>query len=232
MVDYGRRLLVVVIIAVCIGLMFMGGTTKKAAGLHELPDEWIWPVAGTLSDTFGSRGGEHKGIDIAASSNTDIHAVSNGVVSKSYYSESYGHVVFIFHEQEGFETVYAHLNKRLVNEGEVVARGQLIGKMGNTGNSRGTHLHFEVHEQRWSYAKENAINPLMVLHKQNNGIAYNDSIETASLNNNEHVVKKGETLWSISEQYDIPISQLKESNQLHSDTIYIDQKLMIHQEKR
>lgn len=227
MLDYGRRLLVVLIIAICIGFMFIGGTPKKAASIQELPSNWIWPVEGVISDVFGSRGGEHKGIDIAGTVNTDIQTVSNGTVSKSYYSDSYGHVIFILHQTEGFETVYAHLNERLVKEGDTVKRGQVIGKMGNTGDSRGTHLHFEVHESSWSIAKENAINPLTVLHKQNQEFASKKAVEVMSLHSNKHVVKEGETLWSISKKYGISIQQLKVKNQLQTDTIYADQTLHI-----
>lgn len=167
MVDYGRRFLIVLIIAVCIGLMFMGGKVSKAAeiSVNQIPANWIWPAEGAVSDHFGTRGGAHKGVDIAGSLHTDVLAVSDGVISKSYYSDSYGHVVFIRHPEEGFETVYAHLNRRLVQEGEKVKQGQIIGEMGNTGRSRGVHLHFEVHQHSWSAAKENAINPLLVIER-------------------------------------------------------------------
>ncbi|WP_042346299.1 peptidoglycan DD-metalloendopeptidase family protein [Bacillus massiliigorillae] len=228
MLDYGRRLLVVLIIAVCIGLMFVGGTVKKAATIQELPENWVWPVEGAISDYFGSRGGEHKGIDIAGVVNTNIKAVSKGIVSKSYYSNTYGHVVFILHQEEGYETVYAHLNTRLVSEGDDVNQGQVIGKMGNTGNSSGTHLHFEVHKRHWSVAKENAINPLIVLHKQESEWASKKAVEAMSLHRNKHVVKEGETLWSISEKYGITVQRLKENNKLVSDAIYVNQMLLIN----
>ncbi|MGM9927690.1 MAG: M23 family metallopeptidase [Bacillus sp. (in: firmicutes)] len=165
MLDYGKRFLIVLIIALCIGLMFIGGTNSKAADLNEnsVPNNWICPAEGIVSDYFGTRGGAHKGIDIAGYLRSEIIAVSDGVVSKSYYSDSYGHVVFIQHPNDGFETVYAHLDERLVNEGQAIKQGQVIGKMGNTGRSTGVHLHFEVHHHNWSVSKENAINPLLVI---------------------------------------------------------------------
>ncbi|MFB8735050.1 M23 family metallopeptidase [Bacillus sp. SL00103] len=62
------------------------------------------------------------------------------MVSRSYVSATYGEVVFIQHPN-GYETVYAHLHERFVKEGDHVEAGQPIGIIGNTGASRGTHLH-------------------------------------------------------------------------------------------
>lgn len=123
--------------------------------------DWIWPADGTISDTYGTRSGKHAGVDVAAAINTPIYAVSSGVVTKSYYSTTYGNVVFIKHE-EGYETVYAHLQKRLVAEGERVDQGQVIGTMGSTGKSSGPHLHFEIHKDAWTVHKENAIDPFLI----------------------------------------------------------------------
>ncbi|MED4360541.1 M23 family metallopeptidase, partial [Geobacillus stearothermophilus] len=66
---------------------------------------------------------------------------------RSYYSSSYGNVIFVSHVINGqtYTTVYAHLEARLVGEGQHVRKGQVIGYMGNTGNSTGPHLHFELH---------------------------------------------------------------------------------------
>ena len=118
--------------------------------------------SGVVTDIYGTRHGNHKGIDIAGEYKTPIYTVDKGVVTKSYYSGTYGHVVFIKHENN-LETVYAHLNKRLVSEGQTVNQGDKIGEMGNTGDSSGVHLHFEIHNQKWTYGKENAINPLVAL---------------------------------------------------------------------
>lgn len=123
--------------------------------------DWIWPVDGVISDTYGTRNGKHRGVDVASDLHTPVYAVSGGIVTKSYYSKSYGHVIFIKHE-EGYETVYAHLQKRLVKQGENVKQGDKIGTMGSTGNSSGPHLHFEVHKNVWTIHKENAIDPFLI----------------------------------------------------------------------
>ncbi|WP_246942275.1 peptidoglycan DD-metalloendopeptidase family protein [Bacillus pinisoli] len=169
MLDLSRRLLIVLIMGFCIACMFLSVKTVRAAATEiESPIilaetiEWVWPTYGELTDHFGTRGGNHHGIDIAAPTGTDTFAVEDGVVSKSYYSSSYGHVIFLKHPT-GFETVYAHLSERFVEEGEEVKKGTVIGKVGNTGRSRGAHLHFEVHMGDWNVEKTNSINPLHAL---------------------------------------------------------------------
>ena len=164
MQDYIKRLLIAGIMALCISLLFLGGKHSQAEMLDitELTLDWVWPADGVVTDLYGTRHGHHKGIDIAGEFKTPIHSVDKGVVTKSYYSGSYGHVVFIKHDNN-LETVYAHLNKRNVKEGQVVNQGDVIGLMGNTGDSSGVHLHFEIHKENWTYEKENAVDPVTAL---------------------------------------------------------------------
>lgn len=157
------RLTCFLIVAFSIGLFFVGGKPTSAnTVIQENTDHWVWPVIGEITDTFGTRSGRHKGLDIAAPNGVDALTVDEGEVKKSYYSTTYGHVVFISHPN-GLETVYAHLSKRSVNEGDKVKAGQKIGEVGSTGVSTGAHLHFEVHIGEWTYEKNNAIDPLQVL---------------------------------------------------------------------
>lgn len=164
MKDFVKRLLIAGIMAVFISLLFIGGKHPQAEmnDLKVEADHWMWPTDGVITDTYGTRNGRHHGIDIAGGLGTAVHAVDEGVVSKSYYSSSYGHVVFIKHPNQT-ETVYAHLNKRNVKEGQAVKQGEVIGKMGNTGRSSGVHLHFEVHKNEWTVNKENSLNPVAIL---------------------------------------------------------------------
>ncbi|MGG3555301.1 peptidoglycan DD-metalloendopeptidase family protein [Peribacillus frigoritolerans] len=121
------------------------------------------PSAGYVSSTMGERWNkQHAGIDIAASGTVPVVAAADGVVSRSYFSSTYGNVVFVTHSISGqqWTTVYAHLSSRQVGEGAVVAKGQQVGIMGNTGHSFGQHLHFELHKGPWNYSKSNAVNPL------------------------------------------------------------------------
>jgi murein DD-endopeptidase MepM/ murein hydrolase activator NlpD len=86
----------------------------------------------------------HEGIDFFAYTGTDVFATADGIVSNVRVSETFGKVIEINHGY-GFTTLYAHLNKFLVREGQRVKRGQIIGEVGNTGLSSGQHLHYEVH---------------------------------------------------------------------------------------
>lgn len=92
---------------------------------------------------FGETG--HRGVDIAATEGTPIYAADNGVVTMASYGWNYGYgnVIQIDHGN-GFVTLYGHLSRVDVNVCDTVTAGQVIGAAGNTGNSFGAHLHFEV----------------------------------------------------------------------------------------
>lgn len=106
------------------------------------------PTYGTITARYGSGGsrwssGRHTGLDFAAPSGTSIVASDSGRVSFSGWNGSYGYTVIIDH-QNGYETYYAHCSKLLVSVGETVSKGDLIARVGSTGNSTGSHCHFEV----------------------------------------------------------------------------------------
>jgi peptidoglycan hydrolase CwlO-like protein len=140
---------------------------NQGGGSHTTPPvsdgSFTKPAQGTFTSGFGHRWGRfHYGVDIANRSDVPIVAAASGVVIQSYYSSSYGNVIFIAHSINGqiFTSVYAHMSSRHVGEGAVVSKGQQIGIMGNTGDSQGQHLHFELHRGPWNDAKSNAVNPL------------------------------------------------------------------------
>ena len=85
----------------------------------------------------------HKGLDIAGEVGTPVFATADGIIEKAYYSKSYGNIIIIRHNNK-YKTVYAHLHRIFVKEGDVVKRWQKIGEIGNTGISTGAHLHYEV----------------------------------------------------------------------------------------
>ncbi len=107
--------------------------------------ELEWPVIGWISSPFGMRDGKpHEGIDIAADHGTPIRAAMAGRVVFAGPRGGYGLTVILDHG-EGVSTVYAHSSRILVAEGEWVAKGQVIALVGNTGKSKGPHLHLELH---------------------------------------------------------------------------------------
>lgn len=109
------------------------------------PPTYIKPlVGGSFSSPFGSRWGRmHKGVDWACSVGTTIKASSGGTVASAGWVNGYGYCITISHP-DGKKTRYAHLSKILVSAGESVKQGEKIALSGNTGNSTGPHLHFEI----------------------------------------------------------------------------------------
>lgn len=112
---------------------------KKAVGTFN------YPIRGRLSSGYGSRwGSTHKGIDLAAPAGTSIRASDGGtVIYSGYNSGGYGYLVQIDHGN-GFITYYGHNSANLVSVGDKVAQGEVIAKVGSTGNSTGNHVHFEI----------------------------------------------------------------------------------------
>ncbi|WP_113928691.1 M23 family metallopeptidase [Bacillus sp. P14.5] len=250
-VDYIRRILIVSLLALCVSLLFWSGSAAHAeqSGIST----WVFPVDGYITDHYGTRGGHHKGMDIGGEHGSPVYSVDEGVVSKSYYSSSYGHVVFVKHPN-GYETVYGHLNERAVSEGQAVSKGEEIGTMGNTGRSTGTHLHFEVHNGDWTEHKDHAIDPYLVFGEGETGqtvfskkhdpyqirevamkIPQLEALQPASsskdthnsVENKIHTVTKGETLWGIASAHGVDTSVIMTQNGLDDSTIIIGQQLVI-----
>jgi murein DD-endopeptidase MepM/ murein hydrolase activator NlpD len=126
--------------------------SKQRDLLIDIPT--LWPVKngqGYFTAFFGpeehpfTKGFRlHNGVDIAAQFNTPIVATANGkVYSVAFEPNGLGHCITLSHKY-GFSTRYGHLSKSAVRKGDKVSRGQIIGYMGSTGNSTGTHLHYEV----------------------------------------------------------------------------------------
>lgn len=113
--------------------------TKQLVG----SGKFQWPTNGSITSKFASRGGSHKGLDIAAPRGTHIYAADAGTVIHSGWYYGYGYLVKIDHGN-GYETYYGHCSALHVKAGQTVKRGQHIANVGSTGNSTGNHVHFEV----------------------------------------------------------------------------------------
>lgn len=104
-----------------------------------------WPLSSNkITSPYGTRSrGFHSGIDLAAKTGTSVYAAAGGTVELASWYYGYGNCIVINHGN-GVKTRYAHLSAYKVSVGATVSRGQLIALSGNTGNSTGPHLHFEV----------------------------------------------------------------------------------------
>ena len=131
--------------------------TAQSSGGQGASDNWVqgtgqlgWPVSGEITSPYGYRVHPiwgttiyHSGIDIGVDEGTPVHAADGGVVVWSGWMGGYGYAVVIDHGN-GLSTLYGHNSELAVDEGQSVAKGQVISYAGSTGNSTGPHVHFEV----------------------------------------------------------------------------------------
>ena len=123
----------------------------------------IWPAHGWLTGTFGGRSdpftgepGFHQGLDISTEKGQPVYATADGVVDAASYTGDYGNLIVLKHGF-GLATRYGHLSAFAVGVGTAVKRGDVIGYVGSTGRSTGSHLHYEI------VANGSNINPLKLL---------------------------------------------------------------------
>ena len=118
--------------------------TLSAPAPNPSGGQLVWPVAGPVTSSFGPRWGRmHAGIDIAVPSGTPVQAAAAGTVIYAGWLGGYGNLVVVDHGN-GIATAYAHNSGYASSVGQQVAQGEAIAYSGNTGNSSGPHVHFEV----------------------------------------------------------------------------------------
>lgn len=115
---------------------------------------------GVRSDPFRGGAAMHAGVDIPGPLGTAIYATADGIVGRAQWANGYGWLVELDHGK-GIQTRYGHLSAMLVQPGQRVTRGQLIARMGSTGRSTGSHLHYEVR------LDGHAVNPMPFLQSAN-----------------------------------------------------------------
>lgn len=136
-----------------------GFTSLDADAAGNIPD--MWPIMGPINSGFGERvdpvlgngdGEFHKGIDIGGPDGTPVHAPAGGRVVRAGTESGYGREIEIDHGN-GIMTVYGHLQSYNVIAGQTVVKGEVIGYVGHSGRTTGSHLHYEVQ------VRGNAVNP-------------------------------------------------------------------------
>jgi murein DD-endopeptidase MepM/ murein hydrolase activator NlpD len=130
------------------GLQMVYPSQHFTAGYFQAGDiSLTWPASGRISQRSWAC---HHAIDIAAPTGVPVYAAEAGEVIKAGFTEypGYGRMIVIRHA-DGYQTLYGHLSASYVHPGEHVTGGELIGLMGSTGRSTGSHLHFEIAEDSW-----------------------------------------------------------------------------------
>lgn len=213
----------------------------KNSGVHyttALPDSfridlrgYVMPTTNTkITDIFGYRPRRrrvHNGLDIKVQRGDTIYAAFDGKVRiTAYQRRGYGHYILIRHNN-GIETLYAHLTKKLVTVNQDVKAGDPIGLGGNTGRSSGAHLHFET------LLLGKALNPALFFDFKNQkttsdtylyrrpGSKYieNGKVKVAGPEPKYHKVKPGETIGKIARKYGVSQATIFKLNKLTPSSV-------------
>ena len=123
------------------------GATTKLSDEEAQAEAWLLPLDEyDFTSAYGVRFGQlHAGIDLATAEGTPYKAIHAGKVTAAGHNGGYGYAITI-EQSDGTEIIYAHSRRLLVQEGDTVQAGQVIGLVGNTGYSYGPHLHIEIHQ--------------------------------------------------------------------------------------
>ncbi len=141
-----------------------GGTVstslKTASGAPNIGVSLMRPISGTITSRFGVssriRSSSHTGLDISAPSGTPIKAAASGTVSFAGRKGAFGNMIAINHGN-GVQTHYCHCSVLIASVGQTVNQGDVIAKVGSTGNSTGPHLHLEVRINGVAYNPQNYV---------------------------------------------------------------------------
>ena len=129
-------------------------STSVSSAKANLGITLIEPISGIITARYGERSSvrssAHTGLDIAAPAGTPIKAAASGTVVFAGRKGSYGKMIVVSHGN-GVQTYYAHCSSIVASVGQTVSQGQVIAKVGSTGNSTGNHLHLEVRVNGQSY---------------------------------------------------------------------------------
>jgi len=195
---------------------------KDTVTLVLAPDscDFVPPIIGHKTSDFGYRRYRyHYGVDIKLYRGDTVRTAFEGIVRIAHYDGDYGKVVVVRH-RNGLETLYAHLSKLEVKEGDLVEAGNVVGLGGNTGRSTGSHLHFEARY------KGEPIDPNALIEWETGYLCH----DTLDLNAEHfeylievrkrkyHKIRSGDTLSGIARRYGTSIRSLCRLNGIRSTT--------------
>lgn len=192
---------------------------------------YVMPTSSTkITDIFGYRPRRrrvHQGLDIKVYTGDTIYAAFDGKVRiTSYQRRGYGHYIVIRHNN-GIETLYAHLSKKLVKVNQNVKAGDPIGLGGNTGRSSGAHLHFETilmgksldPALMFDFKNQTVTGESYIYRKPGSKYIENGKVKIAGPEPKYHKVKSGETIAKIAKKYGVSQRRIMELNGLNAKSI-------------
>lgn len=192
---------------------------------------YVMPTSSTkITDIFGYRPRRrrvHQGLDIKVYTGDTIYAAFDGKVRiTSYQRRGYGHYIVIRHNN-GIETLYAHLSKKLVKVNQNVKAGDPIGLGGNTGRSSGAHLHFETilmgksldPALMFDFKNQRVTGDSYIYRRPGSKYIENGKVKIAGPEPKYHKVKSGETIAKIAKKYGVSQRRIMELNGLNSKSI-------------
>lgn len=213
----------------------------RNSGVHYnsvLPDSfridlrnYAMPTTNTkITDVFGYRPRRkrvHNGLDVKVQTGDTIYAAFDGKVRiASFQRRGYGHYIVVRHNN-GIETLYAHLSKRLVKENQNVKVGDPIGLGGNSGRSSGSHLHFETifmgksidPAEMFDFKNQKVTGENYLYRKPGSKYVENGKVKTAGPEPKYHKVKSGDTIERIARKYGVSQKQIFDLNGLNSRSV-------------
>ena len=192
---------------------------------------FVMPTSSTkITDIFGYRPRRrrvHQGLDIKVQTGDTIYAAFDGKIRiTSYQRRGYGHYVVVRHNN-GIETLYAHLSKKLVKVNQNVRAGDPIGLGGNTGRSSGSHLHFETilmgksidPALLFDFKNQTVTGEHYMYRKPGSKYIENGKVKIAGPEKKYHKVKSGDTIEKIARKYGVSQRRIFELNGLNSKSI-------------
>ncbi len=187
------------------------------------------PICGHITSPFGIRHGRnHYGTDLKLQTGDPVMSAFAGKVRISRYHRDFGNVVVVRHAN-GLETLYGHMSKRLVDVGDELEAGDVLGLGGSTGRSTGSHLHFETRYLGHPIDPEKLFDMEEgVLRADRYSITPRSFHAPTTAGASSYRVRKGDTLYAISRSTGVPVPKLCKINRINSrSTLRVGQQLRI-----